>query len=64
MYFGIGGHPGFQVSLQKGLPFETYQLRFHEASQPMRVGFTEDCFVNDQDTPYPPEDDCILPPPP
>lgn len=28
MYFGIGGHPGFQVPLEDGLSFEDYFLEF------------------------------------
>ena len=28
MYFGVGGHPGFAVPLEKGLAFEDYCLQF------------------------------------
>ena len=28
MYFGIGGHPGFQAPLEEGLSFEDYFLEF------------------------------------
>ena len=61
MYFGIGGHPGFQVPLEKGLSFENYQLSFTEACRPYRVGFTEDCFLNGQDEEYPLKEGRILP---
>ena len=61
MHFGLGGHPGFNVPLEKGLRFEDYRLRFGEACQPVRVGFSGDCFVNGEDTPFPLEDGCVLP---
>lgn len=61
MYFGLGGHPGFNVPLVPGKTFEDYRLRFGEACQPLRVGFTEDCFLSDEDAPYPLEDDQLLP---
>ncbi|HJC22138.1 MAG TPA: aldose 1-epimerase family protein [Candidatus Eisenbergiella merdavium] len=34
MYFGIGGHPGFQVPLEDGLSFEDYFLEFETAAEP------------------------------
>ena len=61
MYFGLGGHPGFNVPLEKGLRFENYRLRFGAACRPVRVGFSEDCFVNGEDAPFPLEDGCVLP---
>lgn len=61
MYFGLGGHPGFNVPLVPGKSFEDYRLRFGEACAPKRVGFTEDCFLNDQDVPFPLENGDTLP---
>ena len=29
MYFGIGGHPAFNVPLESSLTFEDYYLSFH-----------------------------------
>lgn len=55
MYFGIGGHPGFMVPLQKELQFEDYYLEFsgeNMSPAPVRVGFTEKCFLDGQDKPY------------
>ena len=52
MYFGLGGHPGFRVPLEAGRAFEDYQLRFGRACSPVRVGFSEDCFLNDRDKPF------------
>ena len=61
MYFGLGGHPGFNVPLEAGLAFEDYMLRFGSACSPVRVGFSEDNFVNGQDTPFALKDGCVLP---
>ena len=60
MYFGLGGHPGFNVPLAAGKTFEDYLLRFEEACQPLRVGFTENCFINGQDEPFALEGDTVL----
>ena len=61
MYFGLGGHPGFQVPLVPGKDFTQYRLRFSEPCDPLRIGFTEDCFLNGEDLPYPLQDETILP---
>ena len=61
MIFGLGGHPGFNVPLQKGLRFEDYRLRFPSPCRPTRVGFTPDCFVSGEDTPWPLEDGRSIP---
>lgn len=53
MYFGIGGHPGFRVPMETGLHFEDYYLEFENLVQPIRVGFTEDCFVNGEEESFP-----------
>lgn len=52
MYFGVGGHPGFAVPLEKGLAFEDYCLQFEAPGNPIRVGFSEDCFVNGEDSEF------------
>ena len=61
MFFGLGGHPGFNVPLKEGLRFEDYRLRFPAGCRPTRVGFTPDCFVSGEDTPWPLEDGCSIP---
>lgn len=61
MYFGIGGHPGFQVPLESGLAFEDYYLDFGEEAEPKRVGMSEDCFVTGLDIPFILENNRILP---
>lgn len=45
MYFGIGGHPGFNVPLEPNLAFEDYTLTFDAPATPRRVLFSADCFV-------------------
>lgn len=45
MYFGIGGHPGFQVPFVDGTEFEDYYLEFGNDVKPLRVQFSNDCFV-------------------
>lgn len=61
MYFGLGGHPGFNVPLAKGKSFTDYRLRFSSPSAPMRVGFTADCFVDGTMAPFPLEASTTLP---
>ena len=61
MYFGLGGHPGFNVPLEKGRAFEEYRLRFSEACTPVRVAFSEDCFVNGADAAFELQEGCMLP---
>ena len=41
MLYGFGGHPGFNVPLDKGLSFEDYEVVFPEAGQIMRRRFTD-----------------------
>lgn len=53
MFFGMGGHPGFNVPLEDGLTFTDYELRFSEPCKPERVDFTQDCFITDGAKPYP-----------
>lgn len=61
MHFGLGGHPGFNVPLDAGKAFEDYRLRFGTACVPMRLGFTPDCFVSGEDTPFVLEEGKLLP---
>jgi galactose mutarotase-like enzyme len=51
MYFGYGGHPGFNVPLKKGLRFEDYYLEFAEECEPLSVGMSDACFMQGDDTP-------------
>ena len=68
MYFGIGGHPGFQAPLEEGLSFEDYFLEFEsegqsgtDAQPPVRIGFSPTCFLNGKDEPWPLEKGCRIP---
>lgn len=45
MYFGVGGHPGFQVPYLNETEFTDYILQFPEAEHPCRILFSDDCFV-------------------
>lgn len=61
MYFGIGGHPGFQMPLDDGLEFQDYYLEFPLSHTPTRVGHTPACFLSGTDTDYPLEEGRRLP---
>lgn len=52
MYFGLGGHPGFNVPLEEGLKFEDYCLEFSKDCEPLQITFSETCFVTDKNKPY------------
>ena len=51
MYFGLGGHPGFNVPLTEGKRFEDYRLRFENPCHPQNVSFNEACFVTGKQVP-------------
>lgn len=53
MYFGIGGHPGFQVPLDDGLRFEDYYLEFGGGCSCRRIGFSEDHFITGEEEDFP-----------
>lgn len=52
MYFGIGSHPGFCIPNTAGCSFEDYYLEFEENISPIRIGFSEDCFVTKHNEDY------------
>lgn len=45
MYFGVGGHPGFNVPLDEGVEFTDYVLEFSEKCAPKQVVFNEDKLI-------------------
>ena len=45
MYFGIGGHPGFNLPMEEGLSFDDYELKFSDCCEPKRILFSQECFV-------------------
>lgn len=61
MYFGLGGHPGFNVPFEKDTCFEDYYLEFSSATEVKRVGFSPDCFVTGEVTEFPLKDGVQLP---
>ena len=44
MFFGLGGHPGFNVPLEEEETFEDYILEFSHVCQPERIEFSEKVF--------------------
>ncbi len=56
MYFGLGGHPGFNVPMDEGLEFSDYRLDFIDAKNPTFIVFTDDCFVTDERREFPLEE--------
>jgi len=61
MYFGLGAHPGLRIPFERGNRFEDYRLRFESPCRPRRVGFTDDCFLDGTDVPFPLVEDQCLP---
>ncbi|MDR1560520.1 MAG: aldose 1-epimerase family protein [Clostridiales bacterium] len=62
MHFGIGGHPGFLAPMEDGLTFTDYVLEFDRPCKPLRAGFSERCFVDEEKTEeYPLTDGRIIP---
>ncbi len=61
MYFGMGGHPGFNVPLVKGLAFEDYSISFSEACVPQVVRFSPGVLTTGQRDRYPLADHVRLP---
>lgn len=51
MYFGYGGHPGFNVPLADGLKFTDYYLEFSEDCVPAQIGFSPACYLQGADVP-------------
>jgi len=61
MYFGLGGHPGINVPLVPGIPFEKYRLRFSEACEPELALLSEKRFLTGEYAPYPLENGTDIP---
>ncbi len=62
MYFGIGGHPGFQVPLGEAGDFSQWQLVFQEACAPMRIDLDPDNYrLAGTERPFPLKDGTTLP---
>lgn len=44
MYFGVGGHPGFNVPIEKDKKFEDYYIKFNKTTNIRKVCFSDTCF--------------------
>lgn len=60
MYFGIGGHPGFNVPFDGQGDFSDYYLEFAAPCQPQSIGFTPTCYLSGADSEFPLEDRKVL----
>lgn len=45
IYFGVGGHPGFNLPFENTLDFGDYYIQFGKGDRPEKVGMSQDCFV-------------------
>ncbi|MEG1275536.1 MAG: aldose 1-epimerase family protein [Ruthenibacterium sp.] len=61
MFFGLGGHPGFQMPLDAGCDFEDYSIVFQNAGQTKRILLSDDCFPTGERAPYPLQNGTALP---
>lgn len=61
MLFAFGGHPGINIPLVDGEKFEDYRIRFSEPSDPQRIVFTPDCYVDDLTIPFKLKDGTCIP---
>lgn len=52
MYYGLGGHPGFNVPLTDGIPFEDYYFEFPYAGDVKRRLFTDGVLDTEISEPY------------
>ena len=51
MYFGLGGHPGFRLPLEKGLVFEDYELQFEQPVSQLLV--SDNCLMTGDSRDFP-----------
>lgn len=52
LIFGLGGHPAFNVPLEKGLDFEDYRVEFEKECEAYRLNFSPTCFCTRNDSLY------------
>ena len=60
MLFAFGGHPGFNVPLDKGLSFEDYRLEFDRPATPKRAKTTQSVLISGEFVDYPLKDGNII----
>lgn len=61
MFFGIGGHPGFNVPLRKGERFGDYSLFFPKSDRLTEIVLTPQCFPDGTVRPFLKAADGVLP---
>ena len=61
MFFGVGGHTGFNVPMEEGLSFEDYCVEFSKTAKPTKVVMTEDVHVSGVREDYPLEEGTKIP---
>lgn len=52
MYFGIGGHPGFNVPMDDNTKFEDYYLQFEDGLSPQQTILNDDYWFKRETKPY------------
>ena len=52
LIFSVGGHPAFNVPLDKGVAFEDCYVEFNKKCHALRVAFSPTCFLSHQDKLY------------
>lgn len=52
LIFSVGGHPAFNVPLDKGLKFEDCYVEFAKKCEAVRVDFSDTCFLTHNDPVY------------
>lgn len=52
LIFGVGGHPAFNVPIEKNLAFEDYKVEFEKPCDALRVDFSPTCFLTENDKLY------------
>ena len=60
MFFAVGGHPGFNLPLEKGKAFEDYYIEFDEPCEPKQLCMSDTCYFLNDVRPFPLEDNRIL----
>ncbi len=53
LIFSLGGHPGFNVPMEKGECFEDYSIQFVNDCKPSRLCMNEKCLYLGKNDPYP-----------
>ena len=52
LIFSVGGHPAFNVPLDKGLSFEDCYVEFNKKCEALRIDFSPTCFLTHKDKLY------------